>query len=50
VSDPDPDPDPDPDSESESPDPGLVILAAWPAFWAAAILPRLFSRATALVN
>ena len=34
------------------PDLGLVpvVLVAWPAFWAAMILPRLFSKATALVN
>ena len=49
------DPDPDPDSDSDldsSPDPILVVLVliARPAFWAAVILPRLFSRATALVN
>jgi hypothetical protein len=46
----DPDPDPDPDLELKSLDPGPVVLVARPAFWAAVILPRLFSRATALVN
>ena len=38
------------DSELESPDPRPVALVARPAFWAAVILPRLFSRATALVS
>ena len=47
VSDPDSDPDPDPDLDL---DPSPVVLVARPAFWAAVILPRLFSRATALVN
>ena len=41
VSDSDPDPDPDL---------GPVVFVAQPAFWAAVILPRLFSKATALVN
>jgi hypothetical protein len=38
-----------PDSESD-PDPSPVVLDARPAFWATAILPQLFSRATALVS
>jgi hypothetical protein len=39
----------DPDSDLD-PDLSLVVLVAQPAFWAAVILPRLFSKATALVN
>jgi hypothetical protein len=31
-------------------DPGLVVLVAQLAIWAAVILPRLFSKATTLVN
>jgi hypothetical protein len=39
------------DLESLDPSPVvLVVLVAQPAFWAAEILPQLFSRATALVN
>ena len=38
------------DLESESPDPSPVVLVARLAFWAVVILPRLFSKATALVN
>jgi hypothetical protein len=41
---------PDPDSELEPLDPSPVVLVAQLAFWAAVILPRLFSKATALVN
>jgi hypothetical protein len=37
----------DPDSD---PDPSPMGLVARPAFWAVVILPRLFSKATALAN